>query len=202
VVTQAFLIACRLGQRGIATLLLSRCIALDATLGVHLDGRLGQGGFVAYLIEHFDKFGGVWHPAAGPWETYVGIELRTAIEAGNLPACGRWPQREPGLLGEAHCALQVHLLEQAVLQDRGPFLAGLLAMEYGKAHLIPLLTPIWPLPDDLCHAAGVGDFSRVRGWFDKGGIREELRRHYSTNDPSVLRQRRWTPARPQQILDH
>jgi hypothetical protein len=26
----------------------------------------------------------------------------------------------------------------------------------GKAQLIPLLTPIWPLPDDLCHAAGVG----------------------------------------------
>ena len=46
---------------------------------------------------------------------------------------------------------------------RPPSSALVFALEYGNAHLIPLLTPIWPLPDDLCHAAGVGDFARVQG---------------------------------------
>jgi hypothetical protein len=27
------------------------------------------------------------------------------------------------------------------------------ALEYGNAHLVPLLRRIWPLPDDLPHAA-------------------------------------------------
>jgi hypothetical protein len=73
----------------------------------------------------------------------------------------------------------------------------------GKAHLIPLLTPIWPLPDDLCHAAGVGDFARVRGWFDEVGRPRlgSLDQHYPTNNPSALRNLHWTPANAQQILD-
>ncbi len=115
------------------------------------------------------------------------------------------------------------LLEHAVLKDRGSFITRLLefdpallrgvrrppssalvfALEYGKAHLIPLLTPIWPLPDDLGHAAGAGDFSRVRGWFDEVGRSRlgSLGQHYPTNNPSVLRNLHWTPANAQQILD-
>jgi hypothetical protein len=30
-------------------------------------------------------------------------------------------------------------------------------------------TLIWPLPDDLPHAAGVGDLDRVKSWFDDKG---------------------------------
>jgi hypothetical protein len=32
-----------------------------------------------------------------------------------------------------------------------------------------MLLRIWPLPDDLPHAAGSGDFTRVKKWFDAEG---------------------------------
>ena len=35
--------------------------------------------------------------------------------------------------------------------------------------VVPLLTRIWPLPDDLPHAAGMGDLARVKRWFDESG---------------------------------
>ena len=67
------------------------------------------------------------------------------------------------MLGESHLVHQVELVEHAVLQDRVSFRrapAGArsraekqepsssaigFALEYGKAHLIPLLTPVSPL---------------------------------------------------------
>src|SRR6185436_16664283 len=38
------------------------------------------------------------------------------------------------------------------------------ALSYGNAHLIPVLTRIWPLPDDLPHAAGTGDAAAGARW--------------------------------------
>ena len=32
-----------------------------------------------------------------------------------------------------------------------------------------MLTRVWPLPDDLPHAAGLGDLLRVTRWFDEAG---------------------------------
>jgi hypothetical protein len=43
------------------------------------------------------------------------------------------------------------------------------AFTYVKTHLLPLLLRIWPMPDDLPHAAGNGDLARVRRWFDAEG---------------------------------
>jgi hypothetical protein len=65
------------------------------------------------------------------------------------------------------------------------------------------LTPIWALPGDLCHSAGVGDFARVKSWFDEAGRPKlgNLHQHYPANNPSVLRNLHWTPANAQQILD-
>ena len=40
---------------------------------------------------------------------------------------------------------------------------------YGKTHLLPLLTRVWPIPDDLTHAAGQGNLDRVKAWFDAAG---------------------------------
>ena len=40
------------------------------------------------------------------------------------------------------------------------------ALSYGNAHLVPALTHIWPLPEDLPHAAGTGNAAAVPGWFD------------------------------------
>jgi Ankyrin repeats (3 copies) len=215
-VTRAFLWACRFEHRTVAALLLTRCIELDGALGDRVDKWRGRSGFIDYLIEHPQTFG-------SPWRTVAMNELFAAIDEDNLQEFTHWLRREPDVLGESHVALQVQLLEHAVLKDRGPFITRLLdfdpallravtrppsialviALDYGKAHLIPLLTPIWPLPGDLCHAAGVGDFSRVKGWFDELGRPRlgSLGLHYPTNNPSVLRNLHWTPANAQQILD-
>ena len=94
-------------------------------------------------------------------------ELKAAMHKNDLEEFNRWLQREPALLSESSLGMLVDLLEIAVYKDRGPFIARLLefapaikakrppcvavgfALEYGNAHLIPLLTPIWPLPGDL-----------------------------------------------------
>ena len=222
-VTQAFLWACRFEHRAVAALILARCIELDGALGERVERWRGRSGFIDYLAEHPQTYGSPWQTIVSPWQTVVMTELLKAIDEDNLQEFARWLQGEPELLGESHLALQVELLEHAVLKDRGPFITRLLefdpallrgvtrppssalgfALEYGKAHLVPLLTPIWPLPDDLCHAAGVGDFSRVRGWFDEVGRPKlgSLGQHYPTNNPSALRNLHWTPSNAQQILD-
>ena len=220
-VTQAFLCACRFGHRTVAALLLNRCIEIDSALGEQVERWRGRGGFIDYLIEHAQKYGNPWQAALSPWQTVVMNELLTAINEDNLQEFTGWLRQESDLLGDSHIALPVELLEHAVLKDRGPFITRLLecapalaerrppssalvfALEYGRAHLIPLLTPIWPLPNDLCHAAGVGDFERVRGWFDEFGRPKlgSLSQHYPTNDPAILRSRHWIPANAQQILD-
>ncbi len=86
---------------------------------------------------------------------------------------------------------------------RPPSSALEFALEYGNAHLIPLLTQIWPLPDDLPHAAGTGDFARVRGWFDEAGHPKlgSLTQHHPANHPSWLRNLHWMPPNAQHVLD-
>jgi hypothetical protein len=222
-VAQAFLSACRFDHRAVAALLLDRCIELDPALGLRVEKWRGRSGLVDYLVEHPQSYGSPWQTVVSPWKTVVMTELLKAIDEDNLKEFTRWLRREPDLLSTSHVELQVELIEHAVLKDRGPFITGLLefdpallreaerprssalefALEYGKAHLIPLLTPIWPLPDDLCHAAGTGDFPRVKGWFDEAGRPRlgSLGQHYPANNSSVLRNLHWTPASAQHILD-
>ena len=93
------------------------------------------------------------------------------------------------MLDEAHMILQVDLLERAVSMNRETLITALLelnpavlhsrtppksgailhAFDSANTHLIRHLTRIWPLPDDLPHAAGAGDFVRVKRWFDATG---------------------------------
>jgi Ankyrin repeats (3 copies) len=220
-VTQAFLIACGFDHRAIAALILDRCIELDPALGERVAKWRGRNGFVDYLAEHARQWGQSWQTAVCPWKTVAMNELRLAIDEDNLQEFTRWLHREPDLLGELQVAQQVGILEHAILKDRESFITRLLesapalaitrppssalefALEYGKAHLLPLLTPIWPLPDDLCHAAGVGDFARVKGWFDEIGRPRlgGLGQHHPTNNPSALRNLHWTPANAQHVLD-
>ena len=108
--------------------------------------------------------------------------------------------------------------------DRGEFIAALLdldpailrrqppppsqaiefAFTYANTHLIPLLTRIWPLPDDLPHAAGMGDLARVKRWFDESGAPSLA---ISTiTIPTTTRDARgriyqWDPPTAQQVLD-
>jgi hypothetical protein len=213
-VIHAFLCACRFQHKSVAALLLNRCIQLDPALGERVEKWRGRSGFIDYLAEHQVVYG-------SPWQTVVMHELKAAMHASELAEFSRWLQREPDLLGESNIGLQVELLENAACNDRGPFIARLMelnpalkmqrppssalgfALEYGNAHLIPLLTQIWPLPNDLPHAAGVGDFARVTGWFDEAGNPRlgSLSQHHPTNHPSWLRNLHWTPKNPQHILD-
>jgi hypothetical protein len=213
-VTQAFFIACRFGHRAVAALLLDRCIEFDPALDKRVEEWRGRSGFVDYLVEHPQTSG-------SPWQTVVMNELQAAMHKDDLEEFDRWLERGPELLPESNLGLLVHLLEIAVYKNRGPFVARLLefapaiqvkrppsgavgfALEYGNAHLIPLLTPIWPLPDDLPHAAGVGDFARVKGWFDEAGRPRlgSLAQHHPTNNPAGLRNLNWTPGKAQHVLD-
>ena len=50
----------------------------------------------------------------------------------------------------------IHRMDPPADPDREPM----------PAHLVPMLTRIWPLPDDLPHAAGTGNAAAVARWFD------------------------------------
>jgi hypothetical protein len=217
-VTQAFLVACVFDYRAVAALILDRCIELDPALGARAERWRGRSGLIEYLAEHAAQFGHAWQTPVSPWRTVVMNEMRRAIDQDNLGEFTRWLEREPELLDEAE---QARILEHAVLKDRARFITRVLewapalvmrrppssavwfALEYGKAHLLPLLTPIWPLPDDLCHSAGAGDFARVKCWFDEAGRPRlgNLGQHHPANNPAALRNLHWAPARAQNVLD-
>jgi hypothetical protein len=64
-----------------------------------------------------------------------------------------------------------------------------------------LLTRIWPVPDDLTYAAGMGNLARVKQWFDSAGVIRNLDDHYPYNDPHARDHLRWDPPTAQQVLD-
>jgi hypothetical protein len=66
-----------------------------------------------------------------------------------------------------------------------------------------LLTRIWPLPDDLPHAAGMGDLTRVKHWFDESGAPAlgNLDNHYPPKDAQTRGDLHWQPRTVQQVLD-
>ncbi len=209
-VTHAFLTACGFQHKPVAALLLNRLIEFDPALGERVERWRGRSGFIDYLAEH---------PVYGsPWRTVVMNELEAAMRGNNLEEFNRWLQREPDRLSESDV---VGLIGIAAYNDWGPFIARLIelnpalkvkrppspallyALEYGNAHLIPLLTQIWPLPDDLPHAAGVGDFARVKGWFDEAGRPrlKSLSQHHPANNPGTLQNLHWMPPNAQHVLD-
>ncbi len=213
-VTQSFMTACRFLHREVAALLLDRCIELEPMLGVRVEKWRGRDEFISYLGEHPAQYG-------KPWLTVVMNELEAAMQENDLADFSRWLQRDPDLLDETNMGLLVSLIEIASYTDRGPFITRLLefapaietqrppssavvfSLEYGNAHLIPLLTRVWPLPDDLPHAAGRGDFARVKDWFDEAGHPRlgSLSDHYPANNPWVLRNLHWFPPNAQHVLD-
>lgn len=211
-ITKAFLTACRFHQNKAAAALLDRSIQLDPALGEQLERWRGPSAFIELMGEHR------WY--GSPWLTIVMNELQAAIDKNDLRTFARLLKKEPDLGRESSLHLLVELVEKAARKDRGPFLARLLefapgirekrppssavvfALEYGNAHLLALLTPIWPLPDDLPHAAGAGHLARVREWFDEEGRPQlgSLGRHYPSNS-SALRNLHWHPVTAQHVLD-
>ena len=184
-VNAAFIQACSFEHEAVASLLLDRSIALDPDLGTYVDGSVGRVAFVKYFVEtrpaHATK--------VGPWKAFVMGQVTRAVLDGDLTAFVGGLRREPWLLGGAWEDFQNELIGSATLNDRGEFITGLLdlapailrsqppppsqaiefAFTYAKTHLLPVLTRIWPLPDDLPHAAGMGNLARVKQWFDESG---------------------------------
>jgi hypothetical protein len=135
-------------------------------------------------------------------------------------------QRESWLLSEAFVEFQAEIIGRATLKDRVEFITAVLdldpailrlqppppsqaiefAFTYAKTHLIPLLTRIWPLPDDLPHAAGMGDLSRVKRWFDASGAPAlgNIDSHYRPYMPKGRVEeyaRQWSAQSVQRVLD-
>jgi hypothetical protein len=68
--------------------------------------------------------------------------------------------------------------------------------------MLPMLLRIWPMPDDLPHAAGNGDFARVKTWFDAEG--KPALGNVANHAPATSvhpREPEWGPVGVQQVLD-
>lgn len=221
-VNEAFMIACSFEHEAVASLLLERAIALDAELGKHVDGSAGRLAFIKYLsAERSLSFAHA--TPSGPWQAFLMEQVMRAVHDGDLAAFVRGLQREPWLLGEACVGFQAGLIERATLRDRGEFTIALLdldpalrrhqppprsqaiefAFTYAKTHLIPVLTRIWPMPDDLPHAAAMGHLSRVKHWFDESGAPAlgDLDTHFPCNRAKAPDDLQWGAPTAQQVLD-
>jgi hypothetical protein len=135
---------------------------------------------------------------------------------------------ESWLLGAQWVDFQARIIERATLVGRGDFIAALLdrhpaivgceppppsqaiefAFTYANSHVISLLTRIWPMPNDLPHAAGIGDLARVKQWFDASGAPAlgDVANHYPSS-PYMPQDRveeyeaQWGPMSEQRVLD-
>jgi hypothetical protein len=223
VICRALMNACRFKHAGIASRLLERSVALDPDLGRRIDRWQGRQEFVEFLIQHQASWA-TEGPETKPWEAFVIRQLTSALDGNDLPAFRRWLQDEPWLLQPSFVNVQIILIQRASWQDREPFITALLecdpallrtgtpppahaiafALDYGHAHLLPVLTRIWPLPDDLPHAAGTGNAAGVARWFNENGqaVLGSLAHHHPGSDPSFKRaDLGWGPATTQQVLD-
>jgi hypothetical protein len=221
-VNDAFICACRFEHEAVASVLLERAIALDPALGTHIDGSTNRSAFIQYLINERSLTFTDASPS-GPWQAFLMEQIMRAIEACDLPAFVRGLRREPWLLAEDCVGFQIGLIERATLQNREAFIVALLdldpallrrrpppasqaieiAVTYAHTRLVPVLTRIWSVPDDLPHAAAIGNLSRVKSWFDESGAPAlgGLDVHYPCNNPRARRHLHWNPPAVQHILD-
>ena len=223
-VKEALMYACHLQHASEAELLLDRSIALDAELGRKIDGGPGRSAFIQYFIANKPD---VHSPDSfAPWQSFVKQQISRALHEGDLTSFVDGLRREAWLLSDEQVEFQVWLIGAGVLNDRGAFITALFdldpallhrrvpppsqaiefAFTYVKAHLLPLLVRIWPLPDDLPHAAGSGDLARVRRWFDADGKAAlgDLANHFPINNAHYCSDFvSWFGERPnaQRVLD-
>ena len=220
-VNEAFMYACHLQHADAAALLLVRSIALDPALGARIDAGPGQSAFTRFFLDNRpaldDRF--------QPWQAFIARQLTHAMEQRDLARFVDLLRQESWLLSPAHLTLQVRLIEAtaASLRDRSAFLGAFLdlgpavlhapvpppsrafvhAFTYAQTRLLPMLQRIWPMPNDLPHAAGSGDFARVQRWFDASGhpALGDLSKHFPANDAWIRGNLNWGPPSVQQVLD-
>jgi hypothetical protein len=223
VVNEAFGRACLFHHEAVALLLLERAITLDPELGEKVDGRVGRLAFVKSLIdtqpENVREIAGQ-ATTLGLWKVFVMKQVTEAVHERDLTMFVGELQREPWLLGDDFVWFQDRMIGIAALNDGlEKFVSALLdfdpailrrqppppsqnieqALTYATTHLLPLLTRIWPVPDDLVHAAGMGDLSRVKRWFDAEDKPALGDLAYQT--PTTSRWRPWNEVGVQQVLD-
>ena len=177
-VNEAFIYSCRFQHEAIASLLLDRSITLDAALASHVDRGPGRSAFVRHFIANKPDF--ITVAETGLWRAFVMERIGRALHDADLTSFVDGLQREAWTLSDACVPFQARLIEVSTLNGRGAFITALLdldpailrrqppppsqaiefAFTYAKTHLLPMLLRIWPLPDDLPHAAGTG-ISRV-----------------------------------------
>jgi hypothetical protein len=224
-VNEAFVRACGFEHEAVALILLERLIAIDSELGARIENSGGRQAFVTYFIEN----GSGNALTVGPWKAFVMQQINRALQDGNLAQFVQGLQQEPWLLNDAHVDFQNGLLQtaayvsSATLDDRGEFIAELLrrnpailrrqppppsqaiehAITYGHTHLLPMLTRIWPLPDDLPHAAGTGNVARVKQWFDASGAPAlgNVRNHFPHTGVHQEAYDDWGVSPEQKVLD-
>lgn len=223
VVDDAFVRACLFHHQAAAELLLDRAIALDRGLGEKVDRDPGRRDFVtAFIDTRPESLREVAAQAAavGLWKVFVMKQVVDAVHARDLTTFVGQLQREPWLLGDDSVWFQDRLLGIAALSDGlEPFATALLdlgpailrrqpppppdtleqAFTYGTTRLLPLLTRIWPIPDDLAYAAGQGHLPRVARWFDAEG--QPALGDVAGHTPATSRWRPWKEVGVQQVLD-
>ena len=219
-VNEAFVVACRFEQEEAASLLLERSTMLDADLRRKIDASVGRAAFLDSYRKHYPRRA----LEVGLWNAFVMERIARAIADDDLPAFLDGLRRDPWLLGDDWVDFQKDLVEIASFHNRPKFIVALFdlepailrrqppprssAIEFAivYAHnmdLIRLLGRVWPLPDDLPHAAGVGDLARVEKWFDESGAPAlgDLQKHYPNNEPGAYEHFRVSPPSQQHVLD-
>jgi hypothetical protein len=223
--SDAFICACRFEQEAVASLLLERAIAVDPEIGKRIDGTTDRLSFVKFFTEKqsldFD-----YSRAGGLWRAFVIGHVVRSLHDNDLASFVNMMQRERWLLGNDYVWFQNDLIGKATLNNgRVAFVSALVdldpailhleppprseaiahALTYGTKDLIPWLTRIWPLPDDLPHAAGTGNLARVTQWFDASGAPAlgDLNKHYPSTSPHAQQHDdlHWGAVTVQQVLD-
>jgi Ankyrin repeat len=220
-VNDVFVCACRFKHDAVAALLLERSIALDPDLSTHIDGDVDRHAFVTHFVDH----GRSHAKGIGLWIAFVMDQISLAAHQGDVTSFVTGFQREPRLLGDDWVDFQNRLIGAAILNDREAIIGALFdldpaimrrqpppssqaiefALTYAKPHLIPLLTRIWPVPNDLPHQAGMGNLSRVKQWFDESGAPAlgDLEQHYPRTSSHVQAydDLHWGSPTAQHVLD-
>jgi hypothetical protein len=231
-VNEAFTYACHFEHVTVAALLLDRSMAVDAELGSRIDGGPGRSKFIQYFIENkpdvhdpdpfrpwesFVKQHVMRAMDDGDLPSFVDLLQRDAwlLSDASVKFQITLVERTAVTLKDRAGFLKAFLdLNPAVLHNPvppassgvtydGTCRAFIHAFTYGQTHLLPMLLRIWPMPYDLPHAAGSGDFAQVRRWFDTvgGPALGDLAKHFPANDDWIRGNLEWGEPTVQQVLD-